>query len=185
VTSSPAGAQLVTVRDLDAAPRPEAVERLRACCGAERWALVMADRRPFGDLDRLLEAAEAEWAGLAPADWRQAIDHHPRLGGGDLAARRFDPTRSLSEGEQAGVLDAAEATRKALADAQREYEERFGFIFLIRASGRSAAEILSELERRMSNDPETELAVAARELQEIARLRLERFFGGKERNEIG
>jgi 2-oxo-4-hydroxy-4-carboxy-5-ureidoimidazoline decarboxylase len=145
----------------------------------------MADRRPFGDLGRLLKAAEDEWAELAPADWRQAIDHHPRLGGNDLAARKFDATRSLSEGEQAGVLDAAGATRKALADAQRKYEERFGFIFLIRASGRSAVDILSELERRMSNDPETELAVAARELREIARLRLERLYGGRERQEIG
>jgi len=168
------------MHDLDAAPRSEVVDKLRACCGAERWANAMADRRPFGDLDRLLEAAEAEWAGLAPADWREAIEHHPRLGGSDLAGRRFDATRSLSRGEQAGVLDATEATRRALADAQREYEERFGFIFLIRASGRSAAEILSQLERRMSNDPVTELAVAAGELREIARLRLERLFGSRE-----
>ncbi len=173
------------LRDLDGAPRPEALERLRVCCGAERWVVAMADRRPFGGLPRLLEAAETEWAALTPADWREAIDHHPRLGGTDLASPRFDGTRSLSEGEQAGVLDAAEATRKALANAQREYEERFGFIFLIRASGRSAAEILSELERRMMNDPETELAVAARELRKIARLRLERLFGGNERRETG
>ena len=168
------------MRDLDSAPRPEAIERLKACCGAERWAIAMADHRPFGDLDHLIEAAEAEWTALAPADWREAIDHHPRLGGVDLTARRFDATRSLSEGEQAGVLDAAEATRRTLADAQREYEDRFGFIFVIRASGRSAAEILSELERRMANDPEIELAVAARELTAIARLRLERLFGAQE-----
>ncbi|MGH7589005.1 MAG: 2-oxo-4-hydroxy-4-carboxy-5-ureidoimidazoline decarboxylase [Gemmatimonadota bacterium] len=185
MTWSPAEAEEGTVADLDRVPRAEAVERLRVFCGAERWALAMADRRPYGDLGRLLEAADVEWGGLAPADWREAIDHHPRLGGSDLAARRFDATRSLSEGEQEGVLDAAEATREALAGAQREYEERFGFIFLIRASGRSAGEILSELELRMSNDPETELAVAARELQEIARLRLERLYGGKERNGIG
>jgi 2-oxo-4-hydroxy-4-carboxy-5-ureidoimidazoline decarboxylase len=165
------------VLDLDSAPRSEAIERLRACCGAERWALATADGRPFGDLARLLEAAEVEWAALGPSDWREAIDHHPRLGGTGLAARKFDATRSLSEKEQAGVLDAAEAIRGAIADAQREYENRFGFIFLIRASGRSAAEILAEIERRMRNDPETELAVAARELREIARLRLERLFG--------
>ena len=184
MTSSPAGAQEGTVRDLDLAPRAEAIERLRVFCGAERWAVAMADRRPFVRLARLLEAAHAEWARLAPADWRQAIDHHPRLGGSELGARRFDATRSLSESEQAGVLDAAEATRRALADAQGEYEQRFGFIFLIRASGRSAAEILRELERRLANDPETELVVAAQELQAIARLRLERLFGG-ERNEAG
>lgn len=168
---------------LDMAPRSEAVERLLACCGAERWATAMADRRPFGDPGRLLEAAEAEWARLASADWREAIEHHPRLAGSDLAAPRFASTRSLSELEQAGVAEADEATRRTLADAQREYEERFGFIFLIRASGRSATEILAELRHRMSNDPETELAVAARELREIARLRLERLFGGGERED--
>ena len=183
MTASPAGAGEETVAELDRAPRADAVERLRVFCGAERWARAMADRRPFGGLARLLEVAEAEWAALTPADWREAIDHHPRLGGADLASLRFDATRSLSEGEQAGVLDAAEATRRALADAQREYEERFGFIFLIRASGRSAAEILRELERRMANDPETELAVAARELEEIARLRLERLFGSRKGRE--
>ena len=142
--------------------------------------MAMADRRPFGDRDRLLEAAEAEWAALGPSDWREAIDHHPRLGGTDLASRRFDATRSLSEREQAEVQNASDVTRDSLAHAQREYESRFGFIFLIRASGRSAAEILSELERRMTNDAETELAVAARELRQIARLRLERLFGGRE-----
>ena len=173
------------MHDLDAAPRSAALEMLRACCGSERWAIAMADRRPYGDLDRLLEAAEAEWAALAPVDWREAIEHHPRLGGADLSARRFDATRSISEAEQAGVLDASGATRKALADAQREYEERFGFIFLIRAAGRSAREIQDELDRRMANDPETELAFAARELREIARTRLERLFGGWEREGNG
>ena len=171
--------------DLDSAPRPEAIERLRICCGAERWATAMADRRPFGDLDRLLEAAEAEWAALGPSDWREAIDHHPRLGGTDLAAGRFDPTRSFSEREQAGVRESSHATRSSLAHAQREYESRFGFIFLTRASGRSAVEILTELERRMTNDPETELAVAARELGGITRLRLERLFGGREEGKNG
>lgn len=139
----------------------------------------MADRRPFGDLEALRQAADAAWAELGPADWREAIEHHPRLGGSDLAAGKFAATRSLSEGEQAGVLTADEKTRAALADAQREYEERFGFIFLIRASGRSTDEILSELRQRMQHDPETELAVAARELREIGQLRLEQQFGVK------
>lgn len=168
------------IRGLDQAPRAEAVEWLRACCGAERWITAMADRRPFGDLETLLQAAETAWAALGPTDWWQAIEHHPRLGGGDLAAPKFDATRSLSRDEQAGLLGADEGTRAALAEAQREYEAQFGFIFLIRAAGRSAEEILSELDRRMANDLETELAVAAGELREIARFRLERLLGAKE-----
>lgn len=167
------------IRDLDQAPRAEAVEWLRAFCGAERWITAMADRRPFGDLETLLRAAETAWATLGPTDWWQAIEHHPRLGGGDFAAPRFAATRALSRDEQAGVLGADEGTREALAEAQRKYEARFGFIFLIRARGRSVDEILSELRRRMNNDPETELTVAARELQEIGRLRLEQRFGAR------
>ena len=168
------------IAGLDRVSRSEAVERLRTCCGSKRWASALADRRPLGDLARLLDAAEAEWARLGPEDWREAIDHHPRLGGGGLAERRFETTRALSEGEQQGILDAAPAARESLAEAQRQYEERFGFIFLIRASGRSAEEIRTELERRMTNDSETELEVAAGELFQIARLRLERLFGGEE-----
>ncbi len=167
------------VRRLDRAPRAEAVEHFRTCCAAGRWVEAMADRRPFGDVETLRQAAAAEWAELGPSDWREAIEHHPRLGGSDLESRRFESTRSLSESEQAGVLSATGKSRTALMDAQREYEERFGFIFLIRASGRSADEILAELRRRMKNDPETEFAVAARELEEIARLRLEQQFGDR------
>ncbi len=139
----------------------------------------MADHRPFGDLETLLGAADAAWTDLEPADWREAIEHHPRLGGRDLTARKFDHTRSVSREEQSGVLDATAAIRQALGEAQREYEKRFGFIFLIRASGRSADEILSDLRRRMTNDPETELAIVARELEEIGRLRLEQQFGAE------
>lgn len=173
------------VADLDAAPPAEALERLKVFCGAERWAHAMVRRRPFGDLTRLLEAAEEEWSRLTPADWLESFDHHPRLGGTDLQARRFDSTRSLSEREQAVVLGAAATTQQALAEAQRKYEERFGFIFLIRARGRSAVDIRSELDRRMANDLETELEVAARELRAIARLRLERLYGDTERDDIG
>ena len=153
---------------------------LRACCGAERWVAAMADRRPFGDLPTLFRAAEEAWDDLEPADWREALEHHPRLGGSDLAARRFEATRSLSRVEQAGLLVAGESSRSALDKAQRAYEERFGFIFLIRAAGRSTGEIFAELERRMAHDPETELAVAAEELRQIGRLRLERLFVDEE-----
>ena len=173
----PRGPASPALRELNRLPWERAVERLRSCCAAERWARAVADRRPFADVDSLLQSSDEVWAGLGEPDCREAIAHHPRLGGGDLAARRFDETRAQSRREQAAVLGADERTRAALARAQRQYERRFGIIFLICTSGRPAAEILAELERRMSNDHDVELTVVAEELRKITRLRLARTFG--------
>ena len=122
--------------------------------------------RPYPDVDRLLDAAERAWSELKPADWLQAFAAHPRIGeqGGHAPA--------TSEREQSAVMDAPSRTLGALAAENREYEERFGHVFLIAARGRTADEILHDLRRRMSNDPGTELEVAAAEQRKITRLRL-------------
>lgn len=165
------------LRELNDLPPGEAVDRLRACCASGRWARGVAAARPFADLEALLRCSDEAWSALGAADRREALEHHPRLGADDLRRKRFEGTRALSRREQAGVLSADRGTRQALAGAQEEYERRFGTIFLICASGRPATEILAELERRMSNDPKTELEVAAEELRKITRLRLAAVFG--------
>ena len=126
----------------------------------------MAAGRPYQNVDRLLDAAERAWSELKPADWLQAFAAHPRIGerGGDAPA--------TSEREQSSVMQAPSRTLAALAAENREYEARFGHVFLIAARGRSAEDILHDLRRRMSNDPGTELEVAAAEQRKIARLRL-------------
>jgi len=161
----------------NAAPAEEAAALLRRCLDAPGWVERVVAERPYGSLTGVVAAAEAAWNELGPGEWRQALDGHPRLGGDDLERGRFAATRAWSADEQAGVAGAGEDVRRALAETQLEYERRFGHVFLIRAAGRDAGEILDALLARMENGPERELEVAAGELREIARLRLEKALG--------
>lgn len=157
---------------LNALPDPEAREALLACCGSTAWTEEMLARRPFADDADLLERAGRVWWALEPEDWREAFSRHPRIG-----ERKVDAsTRSgaWSRAEQAGVAEAPDQVHAALEEENRRYERLFGHVFLIRAAGRSAEEMLAELRRRLRNDPETELREAAREQLEIAKLRLRR-----------
>ena len=152
-------------------PAEEAERQLRACLANGAWAARVAAGRPYSDIAALLAAAESAWAELAPADWLKAFAGHPRIGDSGGHA----PEQSLRE--QSQVAQARAETAAALASENRRYEARFGHIFLIAAHGRGADEILVELRRRMTNDPTTELDVAAREHMKITRLRLKRLFG--------
>ncbi len=163
---------------LDRAPHAEAAEVLRACCGSTRWVERMLDRRPFGSQDALLSAARAVWLDLSPDDWREAFADHPRIGDRDSLARRFPSTHHLSSKEQAGVDDAGEDVLDALARANQEYEETFGYTFIVCATGRTADEMLAMLRTRLRNSPAIEIAVAAKEQAEITALRLESLAAG-------
>jgi OHCU decarboxylase len=145
----------------------EAETRLHSCFPNHLWAARVAGGRPHRDLNALLEAAESAWSELAPSDWLQAFQAHPRIGerGGHEPAR--------SESEQSRVMQGSDATLEALAAENRLYEDRFGHVFLIAAAGKSADEILQALRVRMNNDPRTELDVAAHEQRKITRMRLE------------
>jgi 2-oxo-4-hydroxy-4-carboxy-5-ureidoimidazoline decarboxylase len=151
-----------------------AAAALRRACGAQRWVERMLTRRPFGSSEALYAAADAEWSACSRTDYLEAFAHHPRIGE-DLSAlrQRFPSTASLSSREQAGLVEADEATLSALRDANAAYRERFGFIFIICATGKSAAEMRAALEARMGNSPSDELAIAAGEQAKITRLRLE------------
>jgi len=151
-----------------------AAAALRRACGAEAWVQRMLSRRPFASSDALLEIAEAEWNRASRDECLEAFSHHPRIGEDIGALReRFRNTAGLSLQEQAGVADADEQTLLALRSANTRYRERFGYIFIICATGKTAREMLDALERRLPNAPETELLTAAREQGKILRLRLE------------
>jgi 2-oxo-4-hydroxy-4-carboxy-5-ureidoimidazoline decarboxylase len=159
-------------RRIDAAPPEEARALLRICCGARAWVERMMARRPFGDRDTVTAAARDEWFALTPDDWREAFTHHPRIGDRDGLRAKFASTRSLSEREQAGVSGAGEDVLTALVAANRAYEARFGFIFIVCASGKSAEEMLGILRERLTNDAGTEIRIAAGEHAKICELRL-------------
>jgi 2-oxo-4-hydroxy-4-carboxy-5-ureidoimidazoline decarboxylase len=148
---------------------------LTRCCGAQRWVAGMLAAHPFASDEALFACAERIWSGLARADYIEAFSHHPRIGE-DLAAlrARFAGSAAWASQEQAGVADADAATLEALAENNRRYLARFGYIFIVCASGKSAAEMSQLLLARLDNEPDEELAIAAHEQARITRLRLEK-----------
>ncbi len=154
--------------------RHEAEAELLACCGAHAWAGGMADLRPFKSLDDVLHAADAVWRGLGKDDWLEAFRAHPRIGGTKAEAKQDVQAKGWSQGEQSGVAAASEDTRAALARENDAYFERFGYIFIVCATGKSADEMLAILRSRIGNDPAREIAVAAEEQRQITRIRLEK-----------
>ena len=162
------------VAELDDLPDREAAGLLASCCGSTGWVQAMVAARPFGSLPALLSAAERCWADLKPADWLEAFRHHPRIGEQAAAVPQRPESGGWSAAEQAGVGSAPDATRQALAELNRQYEARFGYIYIVSAAGKSAEELLAIARERLRNAPDVELLTAAREQQKITRLRLEK-----------
>jgi OHCU decarboxylase len=146
--------------------QPFTVDQLRSCCGSSRWVDRMRAAQPFADRDALLAAADELWRDLAPGDWLEAFACHPRIGdrsAGGEAAR-----------EQAGVVRASAEVLAGLVEGNHAYQARFGHVFLICATGKTADEMLAELRVRLGNEPDRELAIAAEEQRKITRLRLQK-----------
>lgn len=164
----------LTLRELDALSPGSAAAELRACCGSSAWITGMLARRPFRTRDALQRAAHEVWAALTSTDWHEAIDHHPRLGERKAALAAGPSAASWSSAEQSGVRSATPLIKAALAEGNRAYEARFGFIFIYCAAGKSADDMLTALEQRLNNDATTETRIAARELEQIMQLRLDK-----------
>lgn len=163
------------ISHLNALPTAEAEAALLTCCGCERWASDVAAARPFSDREALNAAADKAWRAATEAEVREAIGHHPPIGADVEALRaKFAATADWSSGEQAGIQGASEATLTALRDANVAYRDRFGFIFLVCATGKTAAEMLDLLRARLPNDPADEWRVARAEQGKITRIRLEK-----------
>jgi len=150
----------------------EARALLRRCCGSSRWIEAMMRRRPFGTSETLQAAAGEVWSVLQPEDWLEAFAAHPRIGDRTSLEQRFPDTHLLSAREQAGVDGVGDDVLTALAEGNAAYEKRFGFIFIVCATGLTAAEMLGVLQARLKNDPAAELRIAAGEQAKITALRL-------------
>ena len=161
----------------NAMPDADAERALLDCCGSRPWARTVLSGRPFASADSLLDAADAAWRVLPESEWMAAFRHHPRIGESRAAAGQTAAASAMSAGEQRAVGGAPPDVRAALAEGNRSYEERFGFIFIICASGRTPEEILAALRARMHNDPHAELRAAAEEQRMITRLRLRKLLG--------
>lgn len=160
---------------LDAASEADARAMLERVNGASRWVEGMCARRPFGSDAALFAAADEVWKTMGEDDVLEALSHHPRIGANlDELRKKYASTASWAANEQAGAAAASEATLIALREANVRFEERFGHLFVVCATGKTAAEMLAILEARMSADPKTELATAAGEQAKITRIRLEK-----------
>ena len=159
-------------RELDTATDADARALLARACGSSRWVDRMMERRPFGNDARLLRTARIEWFGLTEADWLEAFSHHPQIGDRASLLARFPATHDLSAKEQVGIDHAQNDVLSALAEANATYLDRFGFIFIVCATGKTADEMLALLRARLPNSRATELRIAAEEQAKITALRL-------------
>jgi 2-oxo-4-hydroxy-4-carboxy-5-ureidoimidazoline decarboxylase len=158
--------------ELDAATDDAARAMLTRACGSSRWVDRMMARRPFGRDAKMLTAARVEWFALSEPDWLEAFSHHPQIGDRAALEARFPQTHDLSSKEQSGIGIAGADVLTALAQANTDYFNRFGFIFIVSATGKSAAEMLALLLARLQNDRVTELRIAVEEQAKITALRL-------------
>ena len=163
----------MTLDTLNTLPKSEALEQFAICCGASKWVEEITAFRPFQHKNELFNLTENIWFSLTPEDWLEAFSHHPKIGDIDLLRKKFQKTKSWSEKEQLGIQEAGENILKDLAESNRLYEEKFGYIFIVCATGKSADEMLALLKVRLENDPEAELLIAAKEQNKITQLRLD------------
>jgi OHCU decarboxylase len=159
------------LNELDAAA---ARRELTTCCAAGAWVDAMLARRPYANDDDLMAAAEQAASALEAGDWLEAFAAHPLIGDVATLREKYAATKELAAAEQSGVAGAANATIQELAGLNRAYRERFGFIFIVFATGKTADQMLAILKSRMDNSRDEELRGAAEEQLKITRLRLSR-----------
>ena len=150
----------------------EARDAFLKCCGSESWAGSMTEARPFANDDDLLKQVDRSFMHLSKEDWLEAFAAHPKIGDIESLKKKFGNTKDWAEGEQSGVNGTAEAVLEKLALGNKTYEDRFGYIFIVCATGKSAEEMLTILEGRIDNQPEKEFAIAAEEQKKITQIRL-------------
>ncbi len=164
------------VAEFNALAGEDAEERMRSCCGSSRWVSRVLSRRPYVSVDALLSTADAAWQESGPTDWEEAFAQHPRIGESRAAAPVSETARAWSAEEQGKLEGGAAGVRTDLANGNREYERRFGRIFIVCASGKGPDEVLENLRTRLQNSPDVELRIAAAEHGKITQLRLRKLF---------
>jgi len=153
----------------------DAVDEFKKVCGSSSWCESMIRRRPFVDAASIHHAADQVFLSLMPSDWQDAFSHHPKIGDIHSLKMRFAGNDKWSQDEQAAAASTDESTILELANENANYETKFGFIFIICASGKSANEVLSAVRERIRHDPEQEMKIAAQEQIKITHLRIDKW----------
>jgi OHCU decarboxylase len=159
---------------LNLLPASEAENELLKCCGSRKWAARLIAERPFKNASDLIAKADQVWWSLEPRDWLEAFHSHPKIGEKKAASMVAAEAQRWSEDEQSGTRNSAAETMELLARLNRVYEEKFGYIFIVCASGKSSEEMLAILRTRLENPVDQELQIAAAEQAKITALRLEK-----------
>jgi 2-oxo-4-hydroxy-4-carboxy-5-ureidoimidazoline decarboxylase len=153
----------------------DAAQEVLPCCGSQRWAHALARMRPFRDASALLAQSDEIWGHLDPVDWDEAFFSHPRIGEKKAPLSATAKSAAWSTQEQSNVSQSAKDVLQRLKEANEEYEQRFGRIYIVCATGKSAEEMLAILFRRLQNDEATELREAAEQQRQITQLRLRKW----------
>ena len=165
----------MTIADYDHLEASEKRFLLTQCCGSQKWVDKMIGLPPAEDLIDLFEDAEEKWYECSEDDWKEAFSRHPKIGDMQTLRNKFASDQFAAD-EQKSVTQASEDTLQLLAEANAQYEKRFGYIFIVFATGKSANEILEILNNRLGNTPEEEIKIAMDEQNKITKLRLEKIF---------
>jgi 2-oxo-4-hydroxy-4-carboxy-5-ureidoimidazoline decarboxylase len=162
----------MTIQELNHLPQQQLKDELFKCCGSAAWVNKMMTVFPVEDYVDLMEDAEEKWYECSEEDWKEAFSHHPKIGDVDSLKDKFANTAQWASGEQAGVNEASNEVLQKLSHGNRLYEEKFGYIFIVCATGKRADEMLEILESRLSNDAKREIEVAADQQMQITKIRL-------------
>ena len=162
------------LEQLNRAAREAAEADFTNCCGSKTWARMMTEARPFADIDAVLNRAEQIWLNLESDDWLEAFAAHPKIGAKKAVSQQSAQAAEWSNAEQSGTQTAADSLRDELEKANRLYEEKFGFIFIVCATGKTAEEMLDLCRRRVRNDADSEIRIAADEQRKITEIRLKK-----------
>lgn len=164
----------MTLEELNKLSTQEAEAELGRCCGSAAWVGQMVGRRPFESEEKLIEAGKNVWFACSRNDWLEAFSHHPKIGDVDGQEKKFATTNEWAGEEQGSVTSARQETLEKLARLNKTYKARFGYIFIVCATGKSAEEMLEIIELRLKNNPYDEIKIAASEQNRITKLRLKK-----------
>lgn len=165
----------MTIKEFNQLDAEVAKEEIFKCCGCTNWAVKLVDNRPFTSVDDLRITSDTVWISCKQQDWLEAFTHHPKIGDKDSLKKKI-ATKEWASNEQSGVNEASDEILEELSRGNSDYEKKFGFIFIVCATGKSAGQMLELLKKRLQNTPEQEIKIAAGEQNKITHLRINKLF---------
>ena len=166
----------MTIQQFNNSTIQQSKEDLFKCCGCTTWAEQLSQKFPFTSIDKLKSMSDKIWFSLEEKDWLEAFTHHPKIGDVKSLEQKFASTAQWASGEQASVNDATQNVLIKLKELNDSYEKKFGYIFIVCATGKSAEEMLVLLKQRLQNNPAEEIKIAANEQNKITHLRIDKLF---------